>query len=153
MGNTLVGGLREDADNWCLRTGGDEGLVGLIDESEALDALSNPMPLPLSNGFVERGVRGSAEVVFVSLAVVVLLLVFAVREVNSVRIDEADGLLVLVTSELAFFSLNPVANEAHPLAFLVVDDGVVTPLAVDEVELDTDGWLSVLLSDAIESDD
>lgn len=117
-------------------------MVGLIDESEALDALSNPMPLPLSNAFVERGVRGSGEVVFVSLAVVVvvvLLLVLAVREVSSVRIDEADGLLVLVTSELVFFSLNPVANEAHPLAFLVVDDGVVTPLTVDEVELDTDG--------------
>jgi hypothetical protein len=125
-----------------LRTGGDEGLFGLIDESEALDAFSSPMPLPLSNGF-ERGVRVSGEVVFAALLLllllVLLLLVFAVREVSSVRIDEADELLVLVTSELVFFSLNPVANEAHPLAFLVVDDGVVTPLTMDEVELDTDG--------------
>ena len=149
-GNTLAGGFREVADSWVLRTGGDEGLIGLIDERDALEALSNPIPLPLSDGF-ERGMRGSGEVVFVSL--VLLLLLLAVRAVSSVRIDDADELVVLVTSELVFFSLNPVAREAHPLTFLVVDDGVVTPLAVDEFELDTDGWLSVLLSDVIESDD
>jgi hypothetical protein len=47
---------------------------------------------------------------------------------------------------VVFFSLNPVANEAHPFVFFVV-----VPLVNEEFELDIDGLLVVVLSDVIES--
>ncbi len=77
----------------------------------------------------------------------VLLVLGAVNAVNSARIEAADE-LVLVNSDVDFFSLNPVANEAHPFVFFVV----VVPLVNEEVELDMDGLLTVGLSDVVESD-
>jgi len=82
---------------------------------------------------------------------VLLLLLDAVNAVNSARIELAEelvGVVGVVTSELLFFSLKPVANEAHPLVFFVV-----VPLVNEEFELDIDGLLIVVLSDVVESDD
>jgi hypothetical protein len=87
---------------------------------------------------------------------VLLLLLDAVNAVNSARIELAEeevgvvglGVEVLVTSKLLFFSLNPVANDAHPLVFFVV-----IPFVNEEFELDIDGLLIVVLSDVVESDD
>jgi hypothetical protein len=79
---------------------------------------------------------------------VLLLLLGSVNAVNSARIEEAEGVdIVLVTSGVVFFSLNPVANEAHPLEFFVV-----IPFDNEEFELDIDGLLIVTLSDVVDSD-
>ncbi len=83
---------------------------------------------------------------------ILLLLLDAVNADNSSRSELAEELgvggVVVVTSELLFFSLNPVAKEAHPLVFFVV-----VPLVNEEFELDMDGLLIVVLSDVVESDD
>lgn len=81
---------------------------------------------------------------------VLLLLLVEVNAVNSARIELAEGfeVVVLVTSFVVFFSLNPVANDAQPLVFFVV-----VPFVNDEFELDIDELLIVLLSDVVESDD
>jgi hypothetical protein len=83
---------------------------------------------------------------------ILLLLLDAVNADKSSRSELAEelgvGVVVVVTSELLFFSLNPVAKEAHPLVFFVV-----VPLVNEEVELDMDGLLIVVLSDVVESDD
>jgi hypothetical protein len=78
---------------------------------------------------------------------VLLVLLDAVKAVNSARIEVAvEFEIVLVNSDVVFFSLNPVANEAHPFVFFVV-----VPLVNEEFELDIDGLLVVVLSDVIES--
>lgn len=96
--------------------------------------------------------RGFDEVVLVGLGdggerLILLLLVDEVNAFRSARIDDADDGLV-VDSGVLFFSLNPVANDAQPLAFF----GVV-PFVSDELELDTVELLLVELSDVIDSDD
>lgn len=80
---------------------------------------------------------------------VLLLLVVEVNAVNSASIELAEEFeFELVNSELLFFSLNPVANDAQPFVFFVV-----VPFVNEEFELDIDRLLIVGLSDVVESDD
>ena len=73
---------------------------------------------------------------------VLLLFVDEVNAVSSERIELADE------SEFVFFSLNPVANDAHPLVFFVL-----LPFVNEELEFDIDGLLLVGLSDVVDSED
>lgn len=75
-----------------------------------------------------------------------LLFVDEVNADNSERIELAEEFVV--TSGLSFFSLNPVANEAHPLVFFVVG-----PFVTEELEFEVDGWVLVGLSNVDGSDD
>ena len=91
----------------------------------------NELGLPLLGCFN----RGFDEVVLVGLGdggerLILLLFVDEVNVFKSARSADADNGLVL-DSGVLFFSLNPVANDAHPLAFF----GVV-PFVTDDVELD-----------------
>lgn len=117
------------------------------DSEDELVAFNDPLFVTLMDCFSE----GVADVDWDSDGerLVVLLLVEEVNADSSVRIDVAEGFeFGVVTSELLFLSLNPVANEAQPLVFFVVG-----PFANDEVEIDVDGLLLVGLSNVVESDD
>jgi len=134
-------------DDWGFNTGGDDGFVDFRDErDDELVVFNDPVFVPFIDCFnkelndVEVNVLGDGGERFV-----LLVLDDEVNAVNSASIELADG---LVTSDVVFFSLNPVANEAHPLVFFVV-----IPLVNEEFELDIDGLLIIVLSDVVESDD
>ncbi len=138
-------------DNWGFNTGGDDGLVDFNNESEdELVLFNDPVFVTLMDCFNKGFNDGECnDLGDDGERLVLLLLLDEVNADNSVRIELAEGFeLVLVTSELLFFSLNPVANEAHPLVFFVV-----VPLVNEELELDIDGLLLVGLSNVVESDD
>ncbi len=141
--------MNDEDDNWDFNTGGEDGLVDLNDESEdELVVFNNPILVPLidcfNKGFNDVEVEDFGDE---GERLILLLLLDEVIAANSVRIESAEGLGV-VNSELVFFSLNPVANEAHPLVFLIV-----VPFVNEEFELDINGLLIVVLSDAVKSDD
>lgn len=145
----------DDDDSWGFNTGGEDGLVDFKDEREdELVVFNDPVVLLLP--FIDcfnKGFNDDDDVGVVNdlgdggERFVLLLLLGAVNAVSSASIEVADE-LELVNSDVVFFSLNPVANEAHPLVFFVV-----VPLVNEEVELDIDGLLDVVLSDVFESDD
>jgi hypothetical protein len=139
--------LNDEDDNWDFNTGGEDGLVDLNDESEdELVVFNNPILVPLIDCF-NKGFNEVEDFGDEGERLILLLLLDEVIAANSVRIESAEGLGV-VNSELVFFSLNPVANEAHPLVFLIV-----VPFVNEEFELDINGLLIVVLSDAVKSDD
>jgi hypothetical protein len=141
--------FNDDEDSWGFRTGGDDGLLNFSDErdDELVDFI-DPVLLPLMEVF-NKGLNDVDDEDLGDGGERFVLLLGAVNAVNSARIEVADEIgLVLVTSDVVFFSLNPVANDAHPFVFFVV-----VPLLNEEFELDMDGLLIVVLSEAVDSDD
>ena len=144
VGKIFCVDLTNEDDSWGFNGGGDGGFedFNTVKADELVlfnDPLIDCLNVELTDDVWEDGERLRE----------LLLFVDEVNADNSERIELADGLELLVgTSGLSFFSLNPVANVAHPLVFLVVG-----PLVTDEVEFEMDGVLPVGLSIVFESDD
>jgi hypothetical protein len=68
----------------------------------------------------------------------VVILFGAVNALRSARIEEAEATTALVASDIAFFSLNPVANDTQAFEFFAA-----IPFGNDEFEVDVidDGLL------------